>query len=71
VEAGRSKLREKHLDLIVVNEVGAAGTGFEADTNRALLLAADGDDVPLGEWTKRELASVICDRLAALLAGTS
>ena len=65
--AGRTKLREKHLDLVVVNQVGAADTGFEADTNRAMLLAADGDDVPLREWTKRELAAAICDRLAAAL----
>jgi phosphopantothenoylcysteine decarboxylase/phosphopantothenate--cysteine ligase len=65
--AGRQKLREKHLDLIVVNEVGAPGTGFDADTNRAMILAADGDDVPLRGWTKPGLAAVICDRLAALL----
>jgi phosphopantothenoylcysteine decarboxylase/phosphopantothenate--cysteine ligase len=66
--AGRAKLREKHLDLIVVNEVGAPGTGFESDTNRAMLLAADRDDVPLREWTKAELAAAICDRLGPLVA---
>ncbi len=64
---GRGKLREKRLDLIVVNEVGAPGTGFEADTNRAAILAADGDDVPMREWAKPELAAAICDRLARLL----
>lgn len=67
--AGRAKLREKHLDLVVVNQVGAEDTGFEADTNRAMLLSADGDDVPLRPWTKRELASAICDRLTRLLPG--
>jgi phosphopantothenoylcysteine decarboxylase / phosphopantothenate---cysteine ligase len=66
--AGRTKLREKRLDLIVVNEVGAPGTGFEADTNRAMILAADGDDIALREWTKPELAAAICDRLTGLLA---
>jgi phosphopantothenoylcysteine decarboxylase / phosphopantothenate---cysteine ligase len=66
--AGRGKLREKRLDLIVVNEVGTPGTGFEADTNRAMILAADGDDVELREWTKPELAAAICDRLKGLLA---
>lgn len=65
--AGRQKLREKHLDLIVVNEVGSPGTGFDADTNRAMILAAAGQDVGMREWTKRELATAICDRLAALL----
>lgn len=66
-EAGRQKLREKHLDLIVVNKVGEPGTGFDSDTNRALMFSASGDDVPLREWTKRELAAAICDRLARLL----
>jgi phosphopantothenoylcysteine decarboxylase / phosphopantothenate---cysteine ligase len=66
--AGREKLRAKHLDLIVVNEVGRPGTGFEADTNRALILAADGQHEPVREWTKAELAAAICDRLAALLS---
>jgi phosphopantothenoylcysteine decarboxylase/phosphopantothenate--cysteine ligase len=66
--AGRTKLREKRLDLIVVNEVGGPDTGFEADTNRAMVLAADGDDEPMREWTKAELAATICDRLTALLS---
>jgi phosphopantothenoylcysteine decarboxylase / phosphopantothenate---cysteine ligase len=64
--AGRQKLREKHLDLIVVNQVGEPGTGFDSDTNRALMFSGSGDDVPLREWTKRELAVAICDRLVSL-----
>ena len=43
------------------------GTGFGSDTNRAAILAADGEDVAMREWTKRELAAAICDRLAKLL----
>lgn len=66
--AGRRKLEEKNLDLVVVNEVGRPGTGFDADTNRALILSRDGDDEPPREWTKRELASAICDRLAKAFA---
>ena len=57
--AGREKLRRKHLDLLVANEVGRDGTGFGADTNTAALVAADGDDVALRDWTKRELARAI------------
>ena len=68
VEAsGREKLRRKGLQLLVANEVGREGTGFGSDTNRAAIVSADGDDVPLRDWTKRELASAICDRLAKLL----
>jgi phosphopantothenoylcysteine decarboxylase / phosphopantothenate---cysteine ligase len=67
--AGRRKLAQKHLDLIVVNEVGKPDTGFGSLTNRALILSASGDDEPLRTWTKPELAQAICDRLAKLLAG--
>jgi phosphopantothenoylcysteine decarboxylase/phosphopantothenate--cysteine ligase len=65
--AGRRKLAEKNLDLVVVNEVGREGTGFESETNHAMILSASGDDEPLRTWTKRELASAICDRLSKLL----
>jgi phosphopantothenoylcysteine decarboxylase / phosphopantothenate---cysteine ligase len=65
--AGRRKLAEKNLDLIVVNEVGRPGTGFDVSTNRALILSRDGHDEPLRDWTKPSLAAAICDRLAGLL----
>jgi phosphopantothenoylcysteine decarboxylase/phosphopantothenate--cysteine ligase len=66
-ERGRSKLYRKGLDLIVINRVDAAGAGFGVDTNRALIIGADGtrSDVPL--VTKAVLANVILDRVEALL----
>ena len=67
--AGRRKLESKHLDLIVVNEVGREGTGFGADTNDAMLLSAAGIDEPLRTWTKVELATAVCDRIAILATG--
>jgi phosphopantothenoylcysteine decarboxylase / phosphopantothenate---cysteine ligase len=66
-EAGRRKLGEKHLDLIVVNQVGQEGTGFGSETNDAMILSATGDDQPLRSWTKRELANAILDRVAKLV----
>ncbi|HET7236467.1 MAG TPA: bifunctional phosphopantothenoylcysteine decarboxylase/phosphopantothenate--cysteine ligase CoaBC [Actinomycetota bacterium] len=66
--AGRDKLERKGVHLLVANEVGHEGTGFGSDTNRAAILTADGMDEPLREWTKRELATAVCDRLAKLLA---
>jgi phosphopantothenoylcysteine decarboxylase/phosphopantothenate--cysteine ligase len=64
---GRRKLADKNLDLIVVNEVGKPGTGFDADTNRAAILAVHGPDEPLRTWSKADLARAVCDRLTALL----
>jgi phosphopantothenoylcysteine decarboxylase/phosphopantothenate--cysteine ligase len=69
--AGRQKLSSKGVDLIVVNRVGVEGTGFGSDTNEAAIVAADGDDVPLRSWTKRELAAAVIDRVAALLGDAS
>ena len=66
--AGRKKLRSKGLDLVVVNQVGSEGTGFNSDTNDAMILAADGRDQTLRTWTKSELAGAICDRIVSLLA---
>jgi phosphopantothenoylcysteine decarboxylase / phosphopantothenate---cysteine ligase len=69
--AGRKKLRAKHLDLVVVNEVGREGTGFGSDTNVAMILSSGGSDEPLRTWTKAELARAICDRVVDSLAGRS
>jgi len=60
---GRAKLARKGADLLVVNEVGAAGhpTGFEGTENSAVVLGADGSEtaVPLG--SKEALAGAVWD----------
>jgi phosphopantothenoylcysteine decarboxylase/phosphopantothenate--cysteine ligase len=66
--AGRAKLERKGLHLMVANEVGREGTGFGSETNRAAIVSSSGEDEPLRDWTKRELAAAICDRIAKLLA---
>jgi phosphopantothenoylcysteine decarboxylase/phosphopantothenate--cysteine ligase len=68
VAAGREKLARKGVDLLVANEVGREGTGFGSQTNRAAILAADGADEPLRDWSKDELAAAICDRLVKLFS---
>jgi phosphopantothenoylcysteine decarboxylase/phosphopantothenate--cysteine ligase len=67
-DAGRKKLASKRLDIVVVNLVGRPDTGFGSDTNEAMLLTAEDEDVPLRTWTKRELAAAVMDRVAGLLA---
>ena len=65
--AARAKLASKGVDVIVANLVGREGTGFGSDTNDAAIVSRTGEDEPLRTWTKPELASAICDRLAKLL----
>ncbi len=66
-ELGRRKLSRKGADLIVANEVGRDGTGFGSATNHAAILTVSGDDVPIRDWTKDELARAIVERIAASL----
>ncbi|HWC32820.1 MAG TPA: phosphopantothenoylcysteine decarboxylase, partial [Actinomycetota bacterium] len=66
---GLRKLKSKNLDLVVVNRVGAEGTGFEAETNEAMIVSSSDEPPPEPSTrTKAALAAEICDRLAALLA---
>jgi phosphopantothenoylcysteine decarboxylase/phosphopantothenate--cysteine ligase len=60
------KLAAKNLDLIVANDVTAAGAGFGGQTNAVVLLRRDGRrrDVPLA--SKREVAERILDEVVAL-----
>ena len=54
-----SKLAAKGADLIVANDVTAPGAGFEHDTNRVVILNADGTEreVPLAD--KRAVARAV------------
>ena len=67
--AAEDKLRRKHLDLIVANDVSAPGAGFGHETNAATLLDAAGSwtDVPL--TTKRNLARSVVDVVSRHLSG--
>ena len=67
-EHGRDKLHRKGLDLIVVNRVDMADSGFGVDTNRAVLLGVDGSRAEVPLTTKAELARVIWDRVETLLS---
>jgi phosphopantothenoylcysteine decarboxylase/phosphopantothenate--cysteine ligase len=65
------KLAAKRVDLIVANDVSEPDAGFEVDTNRALLLGADGSSEPTALLTKEQLATVVLERVVALLGTTS
>ena len=67
LENAREKLARKRLDLIVANDVSAAGSGFEVDTNRVTLLDASGGVQTLPLMSKAAVAEQIVDRLVAML----
>jgi len=60
------KLGRKRLDMIVANDVSAADSGFEVDTNRVTFLYADGRQEALPLLTKFEVAEQLVQRVARL-----
>lgn len=61
------KLKEKNLDLIVANDVGEAGVGFESDENRVVLIDSAGGVAPTERLSKREISRIVLDRIEAVL----
>ena len=65
IRNAQQKLKKKHLDLIVANDVTQPGAGFNTDTNIAVLITEDGqEERPL--QSKRDLAEDILDKVMAL-----
>ncbi|HSB67084.1 MAG TPA: bifunctional phosphopantothenoylcysteine decarboxylase/phosphopantothenate--cysteine ligase CoaBC [Anaerolineales bacterium] len=62
-----TKLKSKHLDLMVANDISLTGSGFSADTNQVTLLYPDGQSMPLPVLTKSEVAERIIAEVVKLL----
>jgi len=68
IDNARQKLQAKKLDLIAANDISASDAGFAVDTNRITLLYPDGRVEELPLMSKAEVAAVVLERVAALLA---
>ncbi|HOD66792.1 MAG TPA: phosphopantothenoylcysteine decarboxylase [candidate division Zixibacteria bacterium] len=66
VANARRKLREKKLDLIVLNEP-SADSGFLTDTNRVQVIGRDGEAEEWPLLAKGEVARRLVARVAAML----
>jgi phosphopantothenoylcysteine decarboxylase / phosphopantothenate---cysteine ligase len=63
----RSMLEAKNVDLVVFNDIGRAGIGFDAPDNEVVLVHADGErTVP--KASKAAIAVAILDEVERLLA---
>jgi phosphopantothenoylcysteine decarboxylase / phosphopantothenate---cysteine ligase len=63
----REKLRRKNLDLNVLNDVTAPGSGFGTDTNQVTILGRSGAPEVLPLQSKRAVADALLDRVLALI----
>jgi phosphopantothenoylcysteine decarboxylase/phosphopantothenate--cysteine ligase len=63
---GKAKLRDKKLDLIVVNDATEPGAGFGVDTNRVTLVDSSGAEEVLPLLSKSDVAEAILDRIESI-----
>ncbi len=69
IKKAKEKLKDKNLDLIVLNDVTAKGSGFDVDTNIVTIIGRDGEitDYPL--MKKIDIANIIIDKMLQLKEG--
>lgn len=61
------KLKSKHLDLIVANDITGPDSGFGVETNRVTIIHSDGKQEALPLMSKAGVAEAVLERLAGLL----
>lgn len=66
MENALHKIRNKHADMIVANDVTKAGAGFNTDTNIVTIIDGKGDVEDLPIMSKYEVANIILDKLLKL-----
>jgi len=69
VANAEAKLRRKHLDLVVANDVGAPGAGFQHETNAVTLLRPGQPPVEVPMASKRTIAKAVLDTVAQIQRG--
>jgi phosphopantothenoylcysteine decarboxylase/phosphopantothenate--cysteine ligase len=66
LENGRSKLKNKNLDMLVLNDVSKPGAGFDCDTNIVRFLFRSGEEEQMDIMSKEKVADSILDRVIRL-----
>jgi phosphopantothenoylcysteine decarboxylase/phosphopantothenate--cysteine ligase len=65
-ENARKKMREKNLDMIVLNNPGEPGAGFAVETNKVSIFIHKKKPLKLPLMTKTELAARLIDEVSKL-----
>ena len=66
IQSALEKLRKKKLDLIVANDISAPGIGFQSDNNQVCLIDSNEKIEHLPRMTKKEIASILLDKIRQL-----
>ena len=62
LENSRKKLKKKHLDMVVANNLKVEGAGFGGNTN-VVTMITDDEEISLEKMTKEETAVHIVDQI--------
>lgn len=69
-ENALKKLQAKNLDFIVANHVGTEKSGFEIDTNEAILFASNNHHLALPSMSKEKMALKILHKISATVGNS-
>ena len=67
VDRAREKMKSKHMDMVVFNDVTEPGSGFDVDTNRVVIIDKK-RETALDLMSKDSVAGAILDRLLEIKA---
>lgn len=62
LENAAAKVKRKHLDMIVANDISQPDAGFEVDANRVTFLFPDGTTIPLPKMSKDAVAEAVIEQ---------
>jgi phosphopantothenoylcysteine decarboxylase/phosphopantothenate--cysteine ligase len=66
IEHGQAKLTNKHLDMLVVNQIGGEQSAFGNDPNEVYVLTPGSAPHQIPRMSKRQLADTLLDRILFL-----
>ena len=66
-ENAKKKLKEKNMDMIIFNDVTEAGSGFDVDTNKVIIIEVE-KEISLPVLSKDAVADAILDRMVKIRA---
>lgn len=67
IKNSQKKLKNKNLDMIVVNNPGIKGAAFETDTNIVTVISKNGEILKYPKMTKELLADILIRKIAGFL----
>jgi phosphopantothenoylcysteine decarboxylase/phosphopantothenate--cysteine ligase len=64
VERAQEKLKSKHLDMIVANDISREDIGFDSDRNEVFIITRD-EKIHLAKNSKEKIAAMIADEISS------